>query len=108
MKYGSYVSKEGVNIVFDKCGISRMIIVTAISADGESSHLILSLDDFLPFMTIPNFRDLNEKNIIYTQLASSGCWITLMLRTSCTTLLVTIASRMFKIIFRRFLLVMYF
>ena len=38
VKYGSYVSKEGINIVFDKCDISRMIIVVAISADGESSH----------------------------------------------------------------------
>ena len=63
MKYGSYVSKEGLNILFDKCDISRMITVASISADGESSHWILSLEDFLPFMSIPNFRDMNEKNV---------------------------------------------
>ena len=63
MKYGLYVSKEGINIVFDKCDISRMITVAATLADGESSHWILSLDYFLPFMSIPNFRDLNEKNV---------------------------------------------
>jgi len=63
VKYGSYVSKEGLNILFDKCDISRMITVASISADGESSHWILSLEDFLPFMSIPNFRDMNEKNV---------------------------------------------
>ena len=63
MKYGSYVSKEGINIMFDKCDISRMITVAAISADGDIFHWILSLEDFLPFMSIPNFRDLNEKNV---------------------------------------------
>ena len=38
VKYGSYVSKEGINIVFNKCDISRMITVAAISADGDKSH----------------------------------------------------------------------
>ena len=59
INYGSYVSKEGINIVFDKCDISRMITAAAITADGESSRWILSLEDFLTFMSIPNFRDLN-------------------------------------------------
>ena len=63
VKYGSYVSSEGEKILVDKCDNSRMITVTAIAADGESSYWILSLEDFLPFMSIPNFRDLNERNV---------------------------------------------
>ena len=63
VNYGTYVSREGEKILFDKCDISRMITVTAIAADGESSFWILSLEDFLPFMSIPNFRDLNERNV---------------------------------------------
>ncbi len=63
LKYGSCVSREGEMIMFDKCDISRMINVIAITADGESSHWILSLEDFLPFMSIPNFRVLNERNV---------------------------------------------
>ena len=63
MKYGSYVSREAENIEFNNCDISRIKIVAAITTDGESSHWILSLEDFLPFMSIPHFRDLNEKNV---------------------------------------------
>ena len=63
MNYGTYVSSEGKEILFDKCDISRMITVTVVAADGESSFWILSLEDFLPFMSIPNFRDLNERKV---------------------------------------------
>ena len=34
-KYGTYVSREGENIEFNKCDISRMINVAALTADGE-------------------------------------------------------------------------
>jgi len=63
VKYGSYFSREEKNIVFDKCDISRMITVAAITTDGETSRWILSLEGFLPFRSIQNFRVLNEKNV---------------------------------------------
>jgi hypothetical protein len=62
-KYGTYVSKEGENVDFNKCDISRKIIVAATTVDGESSHWILFIEDFLPFMSIPNFRLLHENNV---------------------------------------------
>ena len=63
LRHGSFVSREGEEILFNKCDISRRITVATTTADGESSHWILSLEDFLPFMSIPNFRDLNERNV---------------------------------------------
>jgi hypothetical protein len=63
VKCGSYVSREGEKILFDKCDISRMITVAAITAEEESPHWILSLEDFLLFMSISNFRVLNERNV---------------------------------------------
>ncbi len=39
-----------------------MIIVAALTSDGDF-HWIFSLEDFLPFMSFPHFRVLNEKNI---------------------------------------------
>jgi hypothetical protein len=63
VKYGTYVSREGENIEFNQSDISRTITVAALSADGESYHWILTLEDFLPFMSIPNFRVLNEKSV---------------------------------------------
>ena len=62
-KYGTYVSREGENIEFIKCDISRMLIVDALTADGESSQWIISSEDFLPFMSIHNMTVLNEKNV---------------------------------------------
>jgi hypothetical protein len=35
-KYGIYVSRDGVHIEFQKCDISRMIVVTDLRSDGES------------------------------------------------------------------------
>ncbi len=63
LKHGFYVSREGEKFLLNKCDISRIINVATITADGESSHWILSLLDFLPFMSIPNFRVLNERNV---------------------------------------------
>ena len=39
-KYGRCVSREGENIEFNKCNISRMITVVALTTDGESSNWI--------------------------------------------------------------------
>ena len=60
-KYGTCVSLGGENIEFNKCDISRIITVATLTGDGESSHWILSLEDFLPLMSIHNFRLLNER-----------------------------------------------
>ncbi len=38
LKHGSFVSREGEEILFNKCDISRMITVATTTADGESSH----------------------------------------------------------------------
>jgi len=38
LKHGSFVSREGEKILFNKCDISRMITVATITADGELSH----------------------------------------------------------------------
>ena len=37
-KYGTYGSRGGENIEFNKCDISRMITVDALTIDGVSSH----------------------------------------------------------------------
>ena len=60
-KYGAYVANDGETVEFNKCVISRMITIHAFTADGEASYWILSLEDFLHFMSIPNFRLVNEK-----------------------------------------------
>jgi hypothetical protein len=62
-KYGTRVAKNGETVELNKCDILMMITIDASTADGILSHWILSLEDFLNFMSIPNFRLLSEKNV---------------------------------------------
>ncbi len=55
-KYGTSVSREGENVKFNKCGISRMIIFAATMDGEESSQWILSLEDFLLFFVNSKFQ----------------------------------------------------
>ena len=61
-KYGTYVSDKKETISFNKCDISRMITVHSTFA-GVKSHWIISLEDFLPFVSEPTFRHVNSFNI---------------------------------------------
>jgi hypothetical protein len=65
-RYGTYTSQDDSEVVFRKVNMSRMITVAAIhyeESKEESSHWIISLKDFLPFVFDPDFRKIQNLNL---------------------------------------------
>ena len=61
VKYGTYVPEHGEDVVFNNGDTSRMITVDASRGEMKSSHWVISLDYFLPFIFDPNFSLCQEK-----------------------------------------------
>ena len=62
----SYTSKDGKDILFNKVDKSKMVTVTSSyykKSTTKQTHWILSLEDFLPFMSEPSFEEMEKAKI---------------------------------------------